>query len=413
MNNYRYTGYDKAGAAIKGVIEAASPEDAKDKLWKKGLFISTVTQSKGDAVAEEAAESRTLRDRFSGLGSLNKLAEFSRQLAVLVSTGTPLVQALGAVERQTTDPTWKAVTRDLREQVEQGTGLAEAMASHPNSFDAVTRSLIAAGESAGNLPEMLKRLSDISRKRQKTAGTIVGAMVYPALLIVISVVVVTVMLLFVVPRFAGMFESLEAPLPATTKFLLDLGTFLRSWWFLLVPGLLAVVIGGAMFASSPGGKRLCETGVIHVPLIGRVARSLLLARIARMLGVLLASHVKLLDALQLTKQAAGNHHYRELLEEAEEYITSGESLSSVICKSPLVTPAFSETVRNGEETGRMGEALSSLAEFMDEDNETAVKSLTSLLEPCVLIVLGLVVGFVALSLFLPMFDLTASAGKAR
>lgn len=413
MNNYRYTGYDKSGSAIKGVIEAASPEDAKEKLWKKGMFVSTVTQTKANEPADESGEPVRLRDRFSGLGKLNKLAEFSRQLAVLVSTGTPLVQALGAVERQTTDADWKAVSRDLRENVEQGSSLADAMADHPRHFDAVTRSLISAGESAGNLPDMLKRLSDISRKRQKTAGTIIGSMVYPALLIVISLVVVTVMLLFVVPRFAGMFESLDAPLPATTKFLLDLGTFLRSWWYLILPGLIAMATGAGFFVTSHGGRRICESAVIRLPLIGRVARSLLLARIARMLGVLLASHVKLLDALQLTKQAAGNHHYRELLEESEEYITAGESLSTVICRSDLVTPAFAETVRNGEETGRMGEALSSLAEFMDEDNETAVKSLTALLEPCVLIMLGLVVGFVALSLFLPMFDLTASAGKTR
>jgi len=411
--NFRYSGYDKAGAAVKGVIEASSAEDARDKLHKKGLFVSGVTQAREGDPEPAASSGGGLKLNLSSLNKLSRLAEFSRQLAVLVSTGTPLVQALRAVERQTPDREWAALTRDLRERVEQGATLADAMGEHPDRFDAVTRSLISAGESAGNMPEMLKRLSDTARKRQKTFSTITGAMVYPALLIVVSVVVITVMLLFVVPRFAGMFDSLDAPLPATTEFLLTTGTILRTWWYLILPGLAGIGVGLAALALTARGRRYCEAAVLRLPFVGRVARDLLLARIARMLGVLLLSHVKLLEALGLTRQAAGHHLYRALLEDAEEHITAGDNLSNVLHHSRLVTPAFAETVKNGEETGRLGEALSSLGEFMDEDNETAVKSLMSLLEPAVLIVLGFVVGFVALSLFLPMFDLTASAGGRR
>lgn len=407
--NVKYAGYDKTGKPVRGTLEAPGLDEAREKLSKQGLFITEIA----DARSRHGEERVNRVAPWKAHKRLGQLAEFSRQLSVLVSTGTPIVQALAAAERQTTVAEWKAVIKDLRERVEQGNSLAEAMGDKPGEFDAVTRSLIAAGENSGNMPEMLRRLSNITRQRQKTVATVMGAMLYPCLLIGVSIVVILVMLVFVVPRFAGMFESLGADLPATTEMLLNLGEFVRQWWYLLAPTVLGVPVGLFFVLSTPRGRRVVDTAMISTPVLGRVVRNLTLARIARMLGVLLASHVKLLEALELTRQAAGNCHYRELVDRASEHVTSGESLSSVMANSNLVTPAFAETVRNGEESGRLGEALGSLAEFMDEDNETAVKALTSLIEPMILVVLGLVVGFVALSLFLPLFDLTASAGGPR
>lgn len=407
--NIKYAGYDKAGKPVRGTLEAQGLDEAREKLSRQGLFITEIA----DARSRHAEERVNRVAPWKAHKRLGQLAEFSRQLSVLVSTGTPIVQALAAAERQTTDTEWKAVIKDLRDRVEQGNSLAEAMGDKPREFDAVTRSLIAAGENSGNMPEMLRRLSGITRQRQKTVSTVMGAMLYPTLLIGVSVVVILVMLIFVVPRFAGMFDSLGAELPATTELLLNLGEFVRQWWYLLAPGVLGVPVALFFALATPRGRRFVDTAMITTPVLGRVVRNLTLARIARMLGVLLASHVKLLEALDLTRQAAGNCHYRELVDRASEHITSGESLSSVMANSKLVTPAFAETIRNGEESGRLGEALGSLAEFMDEDNETAVKALTSLIEPMILVLLGLVVGFVALSLFLPLFDLTASAGGPR
>lgn len=409
--NLRYKGFDKDGKPTSGLIESHTEDEGRERLARQGVFVLEITETGNAASAESDGSPRVAP--WTAHRRLGHLAEFSRQLSVLVSTGTPLVQALAAVERQATDASWAASVRDLREHVEQGSSLAEAMAASPGEFDAVTRSLIAAGENAGNLQEMLKRLSGITRQRQKTVSTVMGAMLYPTLLICVSCIVIVVMLVFVVPRFAGMFESLDTPLPATTKILLDAGAFLRGWWFVIVPTIVLIPIGAFFLLATPNGRRFSDSAALKIPVVGRVVTGLLLARIARMLGVLLASHVKLLEALELTRQAAGNIHYREMLVLATERVTTGENLASVLANSKLVTPAFAETVRNGEESGRLGEALSSLAEFMDEDNEIAVKSLTSLIEPAILIVLGVVVGFVAISLFLPLFDLTASAGGAR
>ena len=412
MNKFSYQAYESSGAVKRGQLEAASADEARDKLARQGLVVTELSNAGTDAGVGE--------DRPSGGGApwkimkrLSRLTEFSRQLSVLVSTGTPLVQALAAVERQASDPEWKAIVRDLRERGEQGSGLAEAMTEHPQEFDALTHSLIAAGESAGNMPEMLKRLGDIARQRQKTMQTVMGAMLYPVLLIGVSFIVIVVMLVFVVPRFAGMFDSLDAELPATTAFLLMLGDTIRAWWFIVVPVGLTVPIGTAVALTRPAGRRFADRAMVTVPVLGPVARSLSMARIARLLGTLLTSHVKLLEALELTRQACNNSLYRHLLAEASRKVTTGEDLARVFSNNRLISPAFAETVRNGEQTGKLGEALTGLSIFMDEDNETAVKSLTSLIEPVILVVLGLVVGFVALSLFLPLFDLTASAGGPK
>lgn len=414
MNHFTYIAYEKSGATKRGHIEAASEGEARDKVSRQGLFVTEVRPARGDGSASgDSAERGGGGAPWKVIKRLTRLTVFSRQLSVLVSTGTPLVQALQAVERQSSEPEWKAVIKSLREHVEQGSSLAESMQEHPLEFDALTQSLVAAGESAGNLPEMLKRLGSIARQRQKTVQSVMGAMLYPCLLIGISFIVIVVMLIFVVPRFAGMFESMDAELPATTAFLLGTGDLLRSWWFIIVPLVVAIPIGIVLALRTPRGKRFADHAMVTFPVIGPVARSLALARIARLLGVLLTSHVKLLEALELTRQASGNRLYRELLVHATEKVTVGEDLARVFTEHRLVTPAFSETVRNGEQTGKLGEALTSLSEFMDEDNETAVKAMTSLIEPMILVLLGLVVGFVALSLFLPLFDLTAMAGGPK
>ncbi len=412
MNKYSYQGYESSGTVKRGQVEAASSDEAREKLSRQGLFVTELTKA-GSEAADEDARRGGARAPWKIMKRLSRLCEFSRQLSVLVSTGTPLVQALSAVERQASDDEWKAILRDLRERVEQGSSLAEAMMEHPVEFDALTHSLIAAGESAGNMPEMLKRLGGIARQRQKTMQTVMGAMLYPCLLIMVSFIVIVVMLVFVVPRFAGMFESLDAKLPSTTAFLLMLGDMIRAWWFVIVPVVVGVPIAIFFALSKPAGRRFADRAMVTLPVLGPVARSLSLARIARLLGTLLTSHVKLLEALELTRQACGNSLYRELLTSASAKVTTGEDLARVFTNNKLISPAFAETVRNGEQTGRLGEALTGLSVFMDEDNETAVKSLTSLIEPIILVVLGVVVGFVALSLFLPLFDLTASAGGPK
>lgn len=397
-----YEAYDKTGRVVNGTIEAASAREATEQLYADGLY---VTRLAGDANAGEASGGRLALG-----GKFKSLVNITRQLAILTGTGTPVVQALAAIERQQPPGAWRSVLGDIRQQVEEGGSLAKAMEGHPRHFDAVYRSLIAAGESGGQLPAMLDRLSVITRKQMKVRSTVMGALSYPIMLLAISIKVVVVMLLVVLPRFTGLFDSLGADLPPTTKMLLSLSQALRTYWWAALLGLGTVVGGVTWFLRSPGGRRWVDGVLVSLPVVGPFTRSLVTARIARTLGVLLESKVPLLEALTLTKAAAGNCRYADLLTKVEEEVTRGEPMSACLRESPLIAPSIVEAVVTGEQAGQVGEVLLNLADFMDEDNEVVIKSIMSLLEPAILIALGLVVGFVAISLFMPLFDLTSAAG---
>jgi type IV pilus assembly protein PilC len=339
-------------------------------------------------------------------------ATFARQLQVLVGTGIPLSQALHATERQIRNPRWIAVVAPLRAAVDEGTPLSRAMTAS-GAFDAVSVSLVAAGESSGNMAQMLSRLCDLKRRQLKLRNTVIGALSYPCLLIMLGMCVLTTMLLFVIPRFETLFKSLDSPLPVTTKALLQLSLALREHWLMLGVGVLLAVTALWYMISAGVFKHAFDKHYLSLPGIGFLGRSLLSARIARMLGTLLEAKVPLTEALELTRRAAVNVKYVELIEQAELSVARGQPLSNVLESSDLLLPGVREAIRTGEASGRMGEPLLQMADFLDEENDTAMKSLTSTIEPLILVGLGMVVGFVALSIFLPMFDMiTAAQGGA-
>lgn len=414
-----YIAFEKSGKSTASSIEAASADEARDLLRRQGLFVTDLRAGEasntvtGSVVppSPTAAPARRKRStaRVSAAKRLKFLATFARQLNVLVSSGTPLVQALAAIERQLEQPHLAAIVAAIRERVETGVPLSDAMREHPQYFDAVTRSLIAAGESSGSMAVMLERLAALARKQSQLRSAVVGAMVYPSLLMTLGVGVVILMLCFVLPRFSGLFESLDSPLPASTKFLLFLSELLRTYWWAALGGGVAAFLGLRQWFRAGSGKATVDALLLRAPKIGKLTRNLITARLARLLGVLVKSGVPLLEALDLTKQAALNARYTQLIARAEDAVSRGESISSVLGNSELVNPAVQEAVRNGEASGKLGDPLVQMADFLDEENEVVIKALTTLLEPAILVVLGAVVGLMAMSMFLPLFDLVSAA----
>jgi type II secretory pathway component PulF len=409
---YRYQAFEKSGKAVGGVVDAVTVEEARDLLRRQDLFVTDVRSA--EEAAAPGAVSRRRPAKVGAGARLRFVATFARQLNVLVASGTPLVQALGAIERQMINPRWREVVAAVRERVETGTPVAEAMGARPEYFDAICRSLVAAGESSGTLGAMLERLATLARKQLHLRSAITGALVYPSLLMALGVNVVLVMMLFVLPRFSGLFESLDSPLPPTTKCLLAVSEALRSHGLYALGGLgVAAFALWHWLARGSGGATVAVLS-LRAPKVGLILRNLTTARIARMLGVLLESRVPLLDALGLTCETAVHPAYRALIERAKDAVTRGESVSSVLGQSDLINPAVQEALRTGEQSGRLGEPLVQMADFLDEENEVVVKALTTLLEPAILIVLGLIVGLMALSMFLPLFDLvSAASGGAK
>lgn len=398
-----YRAFEASGKAVQGVVEAPDAEQGAEKLRRDGLFVVEIGAQSLTRAARKA--SRGVRP-----SRVRTLSVFMRQLAVLVSTGTPVVEALRALERQLPEGEWRTVLADIARRVEEGAQLSEALSAHPGWFDAVARSLIAAGEQGGRLDKMLERLASLLRQQQKVQSALVGALVYPCMLMVVAIGVLGVMIGFVLPRFEGLFKTLGAPLPPTTRILLLCSETVRNQWMFLFPALGLAGFGVWWWFRTPAGQSLIHHALVRLPGIGKITRSFATARIARVLGVLLEGKVAMLEALALTKSAAVNSLYTALLARAEEAVIRGENVSSALADPSLVAPALCEAIRSGERTGQVAPVLLNVADFLDEDNEVVVKSLTSIIEPVILIVLGVVVGLVALSMFMPLFDLTAAGG---
>jgi type II secretory pathway component PulF len=420
-----YQAFDRAGRPVNDIIDAPDVNEASDRLRRQGLFVAfiaatphdqkisrTESKAQGDAnrLSARAHEAHALQPHRAPKRRLKNLTMFTRQLQVLVATGTPIVQSLAALERQAQDQSWRSVIADVRRRVEEGSTLADALESHPRCFDAIYRSLIAAGESGSSLDQMLSRLASLTRQQHRIRSSIIGTLTYPCLLMVVAAVVLGVMIGFILPRFAGLYETLDSPLPPSTQLLMSMSEIIRAYWWLMLGVLTPCGIAAKIWLGTPNGKRMLDTVFIRAPQFGRIVRSFATARLTRVLGVLIESHVPLLDALRLTRQSAGNTHYAELVGKAEEAVTRGETVSSAFATSALVNPYIVEAIRNGENSGQVGPLLISVADFLDEENEVVVKSLTSIIEPVILIVLGLLVGVIALSMFLPLFDMTAMAG---
>ncbi len=395
-----YRAIDQLGQEVSDSVEAAGVEEAGEVLRQRGLLVTSLDEVSSTTVTLSRSGGRRGR-------RLRDLALFSRQLALLVRTGTPLADALGAMERQLTAGPWRSVVADLHRRVEEGTTLSEAMERYPAYFDQVCQSLVAAGESSGQLDQMLDRFAHLTRQQLKIWRTVTNALVYPALLAVVGIAVVGLMLGFVLPRFGSLFETLDAPLPPTTEVLMALSESMRSSWWMYLAVAVPAAIGVTVLVSSQAGRRFGNRTLVQLPWVGGIARGLLTARFARLLGVLLDSQIPLLEALSITRRSTGNSRYAELVEEAEEAVVRGENLSAVLGRSPLISPYVSEAVRHGEQSGHVSPVLLEMADFMDEENDALVHTLTTLIEPIMLIVLGAVVAVIAVSLFMPLFDLTS------
>jgi type II secretory pathway component PulF len=412
---YTCIGFDRAGKAVRETIEAPSAEEASEQARRKGIFV-TETRASGTSAPRGAPADA---GAWSGLGEgkrLRQLASFLRQLAMLVSTGTPLVDAIVSLEKQTPEGELRTVVGRIRSKVEEGVTFAEAIAEHPRWFDAVSRSLIAAGEAGGGLGEMLSRLSVLVRKQVKVRQQTVGALVYPCVLLSIALSVSVAMVTFVLPRFEGLFKTLDAPLPASTAVLMDLSAFVRGHWMALSVGAAALLGAGWWALTSPAGRAWRGAVLLNLPRAGDAVRAFTTARIARLLGVLMLGRVGLLEALKLVRESLGLGAYRRLIEGVEEGVTRGENMSQALVAAQermgirLIDAPVIEALRSAERSGRVGEVLVAMADHMDEDNEVTLKALMQMIEPAILLLLGLVVGTVAVSMFLPLFDLTGAGG---
>ncbi|BAM04968.1 type II secretion system F family protein [Phycisphaera mikurensis] len=343
-------------------------------------------------------------------GRRRQLLLFVRQLQLLLSAGTPLLQSLDALRRQTADPLWERTVAELAESIEGGSSLSGAMGRRPELFPAVSRGLVAAGESTGRLGDMLERVAGLIQKDLQVRSAVIAALAYPLALLAVVTAVGVSMLLFVVPRFAGLFETLNVPMPPTTQITVWTSQTLRDQGLWIGGGLAAAATAGFLLVRSPAGRLALDATLLRVPGLGPVIKGLATAQIVRLFGVLTDCHLPLMEVLALVRGSCGNARYRALLDAAETSVDRGEGVSAAFDDPDLIAPSVYEAFRSAESSGRLGPAMVAVAEFLEQENDALVRLLTKTLEPVILLLLGLVVGALAMSMFLPLFDLTAMAG---
>jgi len=405
-----YKAYDHLGKAVDGTIESPDVVAAAEALRRKGLFVAQV-----EASAAKMAPKRQGRSALPlGRGQrIKNVAVFTRQLYVLLCSGTQLMEAIAALERQTKPGPWRDAVASVRDRIEEGASLSEALKHYPEYFDSVYRSCVAAGESSGYLAEMLDRLATLKQKQLRIRNAVMGALIYPSLLALVALTIFPMLLVFVVPRFASLFASLDVPLPSSTAFLVGVSGVLRHYWWAALSVPVMAVVGLVVFIRTPQGQRWRDGMVLRLPSVGGVTRNLATARIVRLMAVLMEGRVPVLESLQFVRQAAGNVHYADLISQAEDHVLKGEPIHLAFADSDLISPSVHEAIRSGEQSGHLDSLLSNVADFLDEENEVVVRSLASIVEPCILIVMGILVGFIAVSMFMPLFDLTSMTQGGR
>ncbi len=306
-------------------------------------------------------------------------------------------------------PAWRSIVADIRQRVQTGSPLSAALGAYPQVFNQTWQAIIAAAESTGGAEEAFDRLAAMTRQQQQIRSRVIGTLAYPAALLMLSFGVLGVMTFFVLPRFDELYSMLNTPLPWLTRQMLAVSRYLTAHLPAVLLAAGGLVVGGLLLARTPAVRRQLETALGRAPLIGRLIRQLVLARILRVWGTSVHSSVPLLESLQLARGCTSHALFTGLMDELVTRVSEGDTVGNVLMRNPLVPRTMSSAIATGEQSGQLAEALLFLADYLDNENDQLLAALTRLLEPAILVFMGVAVGIVAVSLFLPLFDLTAAA----
>ena len=414
MPTFAYEAMNSVGQSVKGEVDATTSEEAIAKVRAMGNYPTKVKERAARAKAKtpgrpNAAASATTgsgkRKRVGGVS--NKLrTQFTRQLATLINAGLPILRSLRILEQQQKPGPMRLAIRYVAEDVESGSTMSEAMGRSPKVFDRLYTNMVRAGEVGGVLDEILEKLSVFMEKAQALRRKVIGAMIYPIAVLSFAALIVTGLLIFVVPKFKEIFSGMNQKLPAVTQFLLDLSEWMKTvgWMFIiLVP--VGIILANRLISMSAAGRYYMDLAKLSIPIFGTIAAKSSVARFSRTLGTLLAAGVPILEALTITAETAGNNVYTKALLKVREGIREGENFADPLRQARIVEPMVVNMIDVGEETGELDRMLSKVADTYEDEVETLVGGLTSLLEPIMVISLGLIVGFIVIALFMPMVSM--------
>jgi general secretion pathway protein F len=407
MPVYQYRGYRNDGGAATGIVDAENVKVARLKLRKEGVFPTDVVEQ-GQA-APRRAEGRGIRvthpiGRAAALSS-NDLALMTRQFATLLVAGLPLVDALGVLVDQAEKKPVKALLADIREQVRGGKALSVVLDTYEKDFSAIYVHMVRAGEASGALDQILFRLAEFLEKQLALKNKVTNAILYPALMLVVGVAVLFFLMTFVVPKITAVFASMKQALPWPTVALMSVSRVFADYWMILVGVLLGVIVLTRRFVRTEGGRMLADRVTLRLPLIGDVARMVSISRLTGTLATMLASGVQLLDALDISKRVMNNRVLEETVEGARQNIREGETIADPLKRSGEFPALVTHMIAVGERSGEMEEMLRRVSQIYDGEVERVITRLTSLMEPIMILVMGVIVFFIVVAILLPIFEM--------
>lgn len=395
-----WKGRTQEGALVTGETEAESEGELLLSLRKSGIIPRYVKEKE--------------EKKFFSLGKISQkdILFFTRQFATLFASGVPVVQAFDALIGQIKNKNFKKILIQMRNDIEKGSSLADAMRRHPRVFSSLFVNMVRAGEEGGMLDKVLQRMADYFEKMIKLKRKIIGAMIYPSLVIAVAILVVAIIMIFVIPTFAKLFAEMGLDLPLPTRITIAMSNFMAKSGLFIFFGIVIFFVSVKFFRRSENGRKITDNILLKIPVLGVILLKASLSRFSRTLGTLLGSGVPILSSMEISARASGNKVIEDVVIDMKEDITAGKSLTEVLKSKPeIFPPIFIQMVNVGESTGATDEMLGKVADFYDEEVDNAVANLMSMLEPALIVFLGVTIGFIVVSLYLPIFKLGEIAGK--
>jgi type IV pilus assembly protein PilC len=396
MPMFEYTAKNAtSGQILKGTLDVPTKEEVIAFIRKNRMIL----------VSTRVAPAQVRLPSFRKGVSTRDVVIFTRQFATMINAGLPLVQSLSILAQQTENKTLKEVTKAVVYDVEAGNTLADALRKHPKAFPELYVNMVAAGEAGGILDTILLRLATFLEKNDALIRKVKGAMVYPAVIISVAVIAVAVLLIFVIPTFSAMFASVNMTLPLPTRVVIGASHILTRYWWLIIGGVVAALFALRTYYGTPNGKKTIDGGLLRAPVLGDLLRKSAVSRFTRTLGTLISSGVSILDGLEITAKTAGNRVIHDAIMSSRQSIAGGETIAGPLLASGVFPPMVISMISVGEQTGGLDEMLAKIADFYDAEVDVAVSALLSLMEPIMIVVLGVIVGGMVVAMYLPIFDM--------
>lgn len=405
MTKFSYKALKESGESYESTARAESKQELYKRLKEKGETMIS---------AEPADESRPWYkqniDLFTSLGDEDKIL-FARNMAAMLDAGLSVTRALGVIKRQSDDDYFQEIVESIRSSIQSGQSFTDGLKQFDNEFSSLFIYMVEAGEESGSLGEALAEIADQLERSYKLKKKIRGAMIYPAVIITAMIIVGMLMMIYIVPSLTQTFKEMDVDLPATTQFVIAVSDFLKNYTLIAVSSMIGAVVAGYYALQTDTGKRWFDWGVLKIPLIGHLVKETNSARTANTLSSLLSSGVEITRSIDITQDVVQHTRYKEILEELKQEITSGGNMADVFERHEYHYPAFvTEMVAVGEETGKVDEMLNRVATFYEEDVKQKTKDMSTIIEPVLMIIIGVAVGFFAISMITPMYSLTNSLG---